>query len=219
MKSFMPSSPCDSSISTTCVSSAVRTDSNRAPRRRARRAAVHAPVLIQVPRVLDAFTEGEGGLGEHALQALDGQATTGMSAEHVLKALENLERCVDDLTRLRDQIREHVLPRLQTAAPQPAARRARQTVAERVAELAQPRVLHVDTDDDGAATLAALLSTDARVTHVRSLAEARTLLRHQHFELVILDPELPDGDGEQLLPELGSTPLLVHARQHAVATQ
>src|SRR5262249_32552455 len=78
-----------------------------------------------------------------------------------------------------------------------------------------PRVLHIDTDYDGAATLAALLTPEARVTHVTSVAQARALLRQERFALVVLDPQLPDGDGAALLPDIGATPLLLHAREHA----
>ncbi|MCG2585407.1 response regulator [Massilia sp. TS11] len=200
-----------SAASATCATPVQRPPGPHAPRRRPRRAA--APLLM-VPQALDAFAHIEGGIGEQARRALDGELATGMPAATVRKALANLETALADLTRLRDQVRDSVLPALApAAASQAAAERAR--VAQRAAELAVPRVLHVDSDEDGAATLAALLSTDARVTHVGTLAEARTLLRHQHFELLVLDPELSDGDGAELLPELGSTALLVHARQHA----
>ena len=76
-----------------------------------------------------------------------------------------------------------------------------------------PRVLHVDTQAGTAAVLASLLGSDIHVTHVVSLALARQLLRHQVFSLVVLDPDLPDGDARQLLPLLAGTPLLVYSDQ------
>ena len=73
-----------------------------------------------------------------------------------------------------------------------------------------PRVLHVDTETGTATVLACLLGSDVHVTHVSTLGEARELLRHQIFSLVVLDPALPDGDAKTLLPLLSGTPLLVY---------
>lgn len=76
-----------------------------------------------------------------------------------------------------------------------------------------PRVLHVDTEAGTATVLASLLGSDIHVTHVATLAQARQLLQHQVFSLVILDPDLPDGDARELLPLLAGTPLLVYSDQ------
>lgn len=76
---------------------------------------------------------------------------------------------------------------------------------------ARPRVLHVDTETGTAAVLAGLLGSDADVTHVVTLSEARQLLQREIFSLVILDPALPDGDAKALLPLLEGTPLLVYS--------
>jgi two-component system phosphate regulon response regulator OmpR len=67
---------------------------------------------------------------------------------------------------------------------------------------AAPRVLHVDADADAALVLAALLVPETRVTHVASLAAAQALLRSEQFALVVIDPDLPDGDGGALLHHL-----------------
>lgn len=82
-----------------------------------------------------------------------------------------------------------------------------------VAVQGAPRVLHVDTQTGTAAVLAGLLGSDIDVTHVATLAQARELLRHQVFSLVILDPALPDGDAGALLALLDGTPLLVYSDQ------
>lgn len=72
-------------------------------------------------------------------------------------------------------------------------------------------VLHVDTDRPTASVLAAMLTNEARVTHVASLAQARNMLAANVFSLVIVDPALPDGDARTLLTLLANTPLLVYS--------
>ena len=67
-----------------------------------------------------------------------------------------------------------------------------------------PRVLHVDSDHDAALVLAALLVPETQVTHVPTLSAAQTLLRNERFALVVIDPDLPDGDGVDLLADLRS---------------
>jgi len=67
---------------------------------------------------------------------------------------------------------------------------------------AAPRVLHVDSDHDTALVLAALLVPETQVTHVPTLAAAQELLQTERFALVVLDPDLPDGDGIDLLADL-----------------
>ena len=62
-----------------------------------------------------------------------------------------------------------------------------------------PSVLHVDNDFDVALVLSTLLVPETRVTHVSTLAEAQDMLQHQQFALVVIDPDLPDGDGVSLL--------------------
>jgi CheY-like chemotaxis protein len=67
---------------------------------------------------------------------------------------------------------------------------------------AAPRVLHIDSDHDTALVLAALLVPETQVTHVPTLAAAQELLQNEQFALVVLDPDLPDGDGTDLLADL-----------------
>jgi DNA-binding NtrC family response regulator len=67
---------------------------------------------------------------------------------------------------------------------------------------AAPRVLHIDSDHDSALVLAALLVPETQVTHVPSIAAAQELLQSEKFALIVLDPDLPDGDGVDLLPDL-----------------
>ena len=77
-----------------------------------------------------------------------------------------------------------------------------------------PQVLHIDADIKSATVLAALLMPEARVTHAASLAQARALLATHIYSLVVLDPQLPDGDADALMPLLAATPLLVYASRH-----
>jgi CheY-like chemotaxis protein len=74
-----------------------------------------------------------------------------------------------------------------------------------------PRVLHIDQDSTAAKALAALLMPEARVTHAPTLAAACELLQEHNFSAVVLDPNLPDGDGAELLPVLAGMPLLVYS--------
>lgn len=74
-----------------------------------------------------------------------------------------------------------------------------------------PHVLHIDRDSAAAETLAMLLTPEARVTHVPTLAAARALLLQQIFAAVVIDPELPDGDAADLLPAETAIPLLVYS--------
>lgn len=82
---------------------------------------------------------------------------------------------------------------------------------------AAPRVLHIDSDADAALVLATLLVPETQVSHVATLAAARELLCREQFALVVLDPDLRDGDGGALLHSLrqhqpGARVLLYSAR-------
>lgn len=67
---------------------------------------------------------------------------------------------------------------------------------------AKPSVLVVDDDLLARETLVALLRDDHDVTEVGSCAAARSALKSWPFDVVILDYELPDGNGGDLLAEL-----------------
>lgn len=74
-----------------------------------------------------------------------------------------------------------------------------------------PHVLHIDKDQAAALALAILLTPEARVTHVTTLAAAREQLQRRIFSAVVIDHQLPDGDAADLLPALAATPLLVYS--------
>ncbi len=108
-------------------------------------------------------------------------------------------------------------PRRQHAAHRPLRVARATTVVRRPAPSCLqtadgPRVLHIDRGSDlSGQVLDTLLVPAARLTHVQTLAEARTLLRRDCYSLVVLDPDLDDGDAAELLPLLLGTPLLVYS--------
>ncbi|MES2743573.1 MAG: response regulator [Pseudomonadota bacterium] len=108
--------------------------------------------------------------------------------------------------------------RLPAAARWSAAPGGRVRLPERAPS--PPRVLHVDRDRDVALVIATLLMPEAQVTHVYTLAEARLALSRGSFSLVVLDPDLPDGDGAALFETLkqadAPTPVLLYTARHTV---
>lgn len=62
-----------------------------------------------------------------------------------------------------------------------------------------PRVLHVDPDEDSAVVLATLLAPETHVVHAATYEQAQTLLAQGEFALMVIDPDLPDGDGHTLI--------------------
>jgi CheY-like chemotaxis protein len=83
---------------------------------------------------------------------------------------------------------------------------------------AAPRVLHIDSDGDTALVLATLLVPETQVTHVPTLQDALHALHTEQFALVVMDPNLPDGDGADLYAVMHQTQrdarvLLYSARQ------
>ncbi len=79
-----------------------------------------------------------------------------------------------------------------------------------------PQILHVEDDPDILQVVARILQDTAELVHAHTLEEARQLLQTQHFQLVILDLDLPDGSGLDLLPLLRSvstTPVVVFSAQ------
>jgi two-component system phosphate regulon response regulator OmpR len=78
------------------------------------------------------------------------------------------------------------------------------------------RVLHIDRSARSGQVMDTLLVPSAHVTHVHSVADARTLLRRDCYALVVMDPDLDDGDASELLPLLMGTPLLVYSALYPV---
>jgi two-component system phosphate regulon response regulator OmpR len=87
------------------------------------------------------------------------------------------------------------------------------TKRHRASANAIPQVLHIDKDRAASLSLGGLLMPEARVTNVATLSDARAILQKELFSLVVLDPDLPDGDAESLLALLAGSPLLVYSAQ------
>lgn len=77
------------------------------------------------------------------------------------------------------------------------------------------RVLHVEDDADLSHMVGALLSDVGPLTNARTLREARERLEQESYDLVLLDMSLPDGDGTELLPFVGHTPVIVFSAGEA----
>ena len=77
------------------------------------------------------------------------------------------------------------------------------------------RLLHVEDDVDLSEMVGALLSDFGTLTNVGTLREAREHLDRERYDLVLLDMGLPDGDGSELLPFVGNTPVIVFSAREA----
>jgi len=64
------------------------------------------------------------------------------------------------------------------------------------------RVLHVEDDADLLQVVSTLAREIAELVPARTLAEARALVRHGPYSVVILDLDLPDGSGWSLMADL-----------------
>tara|TARA_R110002124_G_scaffold63350_43_gene173554 strand:- start:19114 stop:22917 length:3804 start_codon:yes stop_codon:yes gene_type:complete len=83
-----------------------------------------------------------------------------------------------------------------------------------------PRVLHVEDDADFCEFIATALAGKLEIAHAGTLSEARRVLTEQSFDLVLLDLQLPDGNGLDLLDELdqfNGRPVIVLTATETVA--
>jgi len=67
----------------------------------------------------------------------------------------------------------------------------------------QRAILIVDDEEGARYTLARVFEGRHRTVTAESVARARALLRSEHFDIVLLDQNMPDEDGLSLLAELG----------------
>jgi len=70
----------------------------------------------------------------------------------------------------------------------------------------RPRILHVEDDHDIQRIAAAITQKFASFEFATTVQEARTALRAQHFDLVLLDLSLPGGSGWELFPDINALP-------------
>ncbi|HEX8551908.1 MAG TPA: response regulator [Abditibacteriaceae bacterium] len=80
-----------------------------------------------------------------------------------------------------------------------AVRRAARHLGERA------HVLHIEDDPDILRVVQGILHDTADCDSAQTMAQAREKLAHEHYDLVILDVGLPDGNGLDLLPQLKGT--------------
>lgn len=66
----------------------------------------------------------------------------------------------------------------------------------------KPRILHIEDDPDIQHVVGALGGALAEFDFAPNLARARAMLTGSHYDMIILDLTLPDGDGWELLPDL-----------------
>ncbi|MDO7841310.1 ATP-binding protein [Sphingomonas immobilis] len=69
-------------------------------------------------------------------------------------------------------------------------------------ETALPTVIHLDDDPDMLDIVASVLGSEARVLRARNLTDARLILETGLPDVAILDLDLAQGSGTELLPEL-----------------
>ena len=82
----------------------------------------------------------------------------------------------------------------------------------------KPRILHIEDDPDVLQVVSVILQDVAEVSHAANLQQTQQQLATNSFDLVILDLELPDGSGLELLPQLKcqskrSVPVVVFSAQ------
>ncbi|MBA4177054.1 MAG: hypothetical protein C0505_10920 [Leptothrix sp. (in: Bacteria)] len=81
---------------------------------------------------------------------------------------------------------------------------------------ARPRILHVEDDADVIQIIQALFEDIGDYTYAGTLADARAALATQHFDLLLLDLGLPDGQGIELLDLIENRmPVIVFSGEQA----
>lgn len=65
-----------------------------------------------------------------------------------------------------------------------------------------PHILHIEDNEDTQHVIGALLEEHAQVSRACNLQQAREMLEKSTYDLVILDLQLPDGNGIDILPVL-----------------
>jgi signal transduction histidine kinase/CheY-like chemotaxis protein len=81
--------------------------------------------------------------------------------------------------------------------------------ATRKVESERPKILHIEDDYDVLGVVALLLRDVAEVNSATTLAEAQQKINLSNYDLVLLDLELPDGNGLNLLQDLQKSPIPV----------
>ncbi|HEX5361239.1 MAG TPA: PAS domain S-box protein, partial [Fluviicoccus sp.] len=80
--------------------------------------------------------------------------------------------------------------------------RFKQALHKSLTQARRPQMLHLEDEQDIQQIVQTLVEGLADYTPVRTLADARRLLAGHHFDLLLLDLGLPDGNGLDLLKEV-----------------
>lgn len=81
------------------------------------------------------------------------------------------------------------------------------------------RILHVEDDIDVQRYIATLLKNTAELIQIASFKQAIEVIKHEDFDLVLLDLTLPDGSGLEILKlirELTTPPPVIIFSAHEV---
>ena len=78
----------------------------------------------------------------------------------------------------------------------------------------RPRILYVEDDADLVQVIASMIGDSVEIVRAPTVGEATSILRDERFDLVLLDVNLPDGSGLDLLPLLknggdATTPVII----------
>ena len=158
--------------------------------------------------------------GSGALEALDGHRYSAMTLDLMLPDLSGL----DIIRKVRGDPAMANLPIVVVSAKMEEGRLEINGDAEGVEWLAKPfdeaqllaiveqqmgaaderqiRILHVEDEPDLHQVIRTMAGKQFQFETASTLAEARTRVASQRFDVVILDLGLPDGSGWDLLPEV-----------------
>ncbi len=87
----------------------------------------------------------------------------------------------------------------------------------RPSEMVAPRVLHVEDDQDLARIVRRTLPESWRIDSASSLKEAHAALQEKQYEIILLDLDLPDGRGEELIGHVGDAQVVIFSAQDTSA--
>jgi len=80
-----------------------------------------------------------------------------------------------------------------------------------------PRILHVEDDSDLRRIVRRTLPGDWEVSGAESMRQARKLLAENTYDAVVIDLELPDGSGAELISEAGPARVIIFSAQEVGA--
>lgn len=93
------------------------------------------------------------------------------------------------------------------------------TAAIKYNSISKPKIIHIEDDLEIISIVSELLGDSVLITPATTLGEAKVLLATENFDMVILDLNLPDGGGEEIIPLLRgkviqSLPVIIFSAEH-----